>query len=126
MMLIDSDVLIWMLKGNSKAVKTVAEARPFCVSVVNDIEIVQGVRNKDELRRWRRWLDTQATEVLHINEDISRRAQLLVEQFSLSHHLQLADALIAGCAMSHGHTLLTANEKHFRGIPGLSVKRFRP
>jgi len=49
---------------------------------------------------------------------------ILIEDFSLSHSLQLADALIAATSISSGELLLTANEKHYKHIPNLQTKKF--
>lgn len=62
------------------------------------------------------------TEILPINESISNRATTLIEQYSLSHGLLLADALIDATAQEHGLTLFTANVKHFGAIENLAVE----
>ncbi len=48
-MIIDTDVLIWYMKGNEKAYKTIEIANTFFLSVVTYMELVQGMRNKKEL-----------------------------------------------------------------------------
>jgi len=48
-MLIDTDVLIWYLRGNQKAYKLIENLNGFYISVVSYIELVQGMRNKQEL-----------------------------------------------------------------------------
>ena len=53
-------------------------------------------------------------------------AAFLVEQHTLSHSLQLADALIAATALETGLQLVTANDRHYRCIEGLEFKIFRP
>jgi hypothetical protein len=45
-MLIDSDVLIWYIRGNKKAQSAIN--KPFKVSVINYMEVVQGMRDKNE------------------------------------------------------------------------------
>ena len=54
------------------------------------------------------------------------RSMLYVEEFSLSHSMQLADALIAATAVQYNEVLLTANDKHYRHIPNIQLKRFVP
>ncbi len=53
-MLIDTDVLIWYMRGNEKAYKTIEKTDGFSVSVVTYIELVQGKRNKKELNLLRK------------------------------------------------------------------------
>jgi tRNA(fMet)-specific endonuclease VapC len=36
----------------------------------------------------------------------------------------VADALIAGTALTHGETLLTRNRKHFGRVPGLPIEAY--
>ena len=48
-MLIDTDVLIWYMKGNSKALDEIVKNKNFSISVVTYMELVQGMKNKQEL-----------------------------------------------------------------------------
>jgi predicted nucleic acid-binding protein len=47
----------------------------------------------------------------------------LFAQFSLSHHLDFADAFIAATALEYGATLCTFNVKHFAAVPGLVTEQ---
>ena len=124
-MLIDTDVLIWYLRGNSNARKAVNDNIPFKISVVNYIELVQGIRDKKELITIQRQLKSWSTGIIQINENISARGMFLVEDYFLSHSLGLADAMIAATAMEYQEVLLTANDKHYSFIPNLQIDRFR-
>ncbi|MCF6319120.1 MAG: type II toxin-antitoxin system VapC family toxin [Proteobacteria bacterium] len=125
-MLIDTDVIIWYMKGNANAKKTIGNYRRFNISVVTYMELIQGMRNKNELSALRKALKAWNANVLSINEDISNRAMFYVEQFYLSHSIQLADALIAATAVSHGTTVLTGNNKHYKVFKDLQLKKFKP
>lgn len=125
-MLIDTDVLIWYMKGNPKAFRTVNEIDDFFISVVTYIELVRGMRNKNELNLLRKALHGFNAEIIYISEEISAKAMFHVEQHFLSHSLQLADALIGATATAHGKTLLTGNDKHYKVIKNLKLKKFRP
>jgi predicted nucleic acid-binding protein len=46
-----------------------------------------------------------------------------MEAFSLSHGLQIPDALIAATALEHGLPLNTKNVRHFQMTPGLIIHR---
>ena len=65
-MLIDTDVLIWYLRGNDKAAKVVERQAGFFVSVVTYIELVQGMRNKQELIELRRAFQEFSAKVIYI------------------------------------------------------------
>lgn len=125
-MLVDSDILIWYLRGNSKAFEIINSNQDFKISVVTYIEIVQGLRNKRELDLFRKALRNWNATVLYINDEISVKSMFLIEKYYLSHSLQLADSLIASTAIYHGLELLTGNYKHYKIIEGLDLKIFKP
>ncbi len=45
--LVDTDVLIWYLRGNEKAYKLIHSLNHFCISSITYMELVQGMRNKE-------------------------------------------------------------------------------
>ena len=124
-MLIDTDVLIWYLRGNDKARRTIEHAGRFSISVVTYMELVQGMANKRELAMFRREMRAWEADVVYIDQEISSKAMLYVEEHFLSHSLQLADALIAATAIQCGLPLLTANGRHYRIIKELELKAYR-
>jgi predicted nucleic acid-binding protein len=125
-MLVDTDVLIWYLRGNERAAEAIERLDPVRLSVVTYMELVQGMRSKDELRVLRSTLAEWGAEVRMIDEAVSARAMLYVEQHSHGHSLRLADALIAATAVADGVALLTANDRHYRVLTDLAIEVFRP
>lgn len=126
MILVDSDVLIWMCRGNAKAKDVlIAHPGPF-ISSITRMELVQGMRNRKELIYLNRTFLELGVRTIHLDVDISSRASLLVETHFHTHHLMLADALIAATALQQGLRLLTGNAKHYGVIPGLDVMKFKP
>lgn len=125
-MVIDTDVLIWYMKGNQNAYKTIENSKSFSISVVTYIELAQGMRDKNELNNLRRALHAWGSKILYISEEISVKAMFFVEQHFLSHSIQLVDALIGATAISHGLPVLTGNDKHYKILKGLQIKKFRP
>lgn len=124
-MIIDTDVLIWYLRGNEKAYKVIENLNNFSISVITYMELVQGMRNKKELNSLRQALHAWNAKILYISEEISAKAMFAVEQHFLSHSMQLADALVAATAISYGLPLLTGNDKHYKIMKELQLKRFR-
>jgi predicted nucleic acid-binding protein len=49
-----------------------------------------------------------------------------MESLTLSHGLQMGDALIAASAVEHRLPVLTANVKHFGAVASLTVEAFVP
>jgi predicted nucleic acid-binding protein len=90
------------------------------------MELVQGMRSKQELNSFRQALHAWNTDILYISEEISAKAMFAVEQHFLSHSIQLADALIGATAINYGLPLLTGNDKHYKIMKGIQLKRFRP
>ena len=124
--LVDTDVLIWYLRGNSKAYELIHTLEPFCISSITHMELVQGMRNKEELRVLQRTLKQWGVKTIYVNEEISAKALFFVEEYFLSHSMELADAMIAATVTIYGMTLLTANDKHYKVVKGLDMKVFRP
>lgn len=125
-MIIDTDVLIWYMRGNDQAYRVIEGSRGFFLSVISYMELVQGMRDKKELISLRKALHSWDTKIIYISEEISVKAMFYVEQHYLSHSLQLADALIGATAISCGLPLLTGNNRHYRVLKDLQVKRFKP
>jgi hypothetical protein len=90
------------------------------------MELVQGMRDKNELNKLRRALHAWNSKILYISEEISVKAMFFVEQHYLSHSIQLADTLIGATAISHGLPILTGNDKHYKILKDLQTKKFRP
>lgn len=124
--LVDTDVMIWYLRGNEKAAKSLDSLDGFCISVVTYMELVQGMRNKVELRALKQALREWRVKVVQIESEISIKASMYVEEYFLGHSMQLADALIASKAGYLGAELLTANDKHYRHVKDIKIKKFRP
>ena len=123
-MLIDTDVIIWYMRGNQNALKALEKHKSFTVSVVTYMELVQGMRNKNELVALRRALKSWGTKIIYITEEISSKAMFYVEQHYLSHSMQLADALIGATAVAHGIPLFTGNTKHYKTVKEIKLSKF--
>lgn len=123
-MIIDTDVLIWYLRGNEKSKKVVEEQVPFAISVVTYMELMQGMKNKEEMKKFRRKIQKWNVNIIQIDKEISSRAMFYVQEYALSHSMMLADGLIAATVVQNGETLLTANDKHYKYIPTIELKRF--
>jgi predicted nucleic acid-binding protein len=113
--LVDTDVLIEFLRGNSKVKDMLAQElmegrRLFC-SVITEAEILAGLRSGEE-RSVEGLLEK--LESIPVTREIARTAGSLKQKYGKSQGLALPDALIAASAISHRLLLLTRNAKHFR------------
>ena len=126
-MIFDSDIAIWMLRGDTSALRFARDFSPDqrTLSVVSQLELLQGCRDQREQRALGELLNGWFGEVTPIDPGISRRAVVLMREFGLSHRPSPADALIAATALEAGETLATGNVRHFRFVPGLVIKPFQ-
>ena len=82
-MLIDTDVIIFYMRGNEKAKKLITNSIGFHISVVTYMELVQGMRNKNELSALRKALKAWKTTIIYIDHEISSKAMFYIEQHYL-------------------------------------------
>lgn len=125
-MLFDTDVLIWALRGNPKAAAVIDGAEDRVISAVTYMELIQGARNKAEQKLIKDFLSSLGFQTVPIDENISLRATVFMEEFYLKSGMGLADALIFATACEHTMILCSANKKHYKEIASLTAKEFRP
>jgi predicted nucleic acid-binding protein len=125
-MLIDSDVLIWYIRGNKNAQDVINNNIPFKISIISYMGVIQGMKDKRELNSFQKYLKKWYVRIIQINESISARAMFLVENYFLSHSLELGDAIIASTALENQETILTGNDKHYKFISNIQIQKFKP
>jgi len=125
-MLFDTDVVIWVFRGSQAAARLVEGAEERVISVVGYMELLQGVRSKQEARSIKDFLVDFGFQMLPLTENIGHRAAIYMEEHSLRSGLALADALLAATAVENGLTLCTGNQKHYKPVRELALRVFRP
>ncbi len=90
------------------------------------MEIIQGMKNKDEFKIFQKQMLRWNINIIQIDQEISSRAMFYVQEYSLSHSMMLADALIAATVVQNSEILITANDKHYKFIPNIECKKFNP
>jgi predicted nucleic acid-binding protein len=122
LVIVDTDVLIDAARNIGDAVACLEQverqASP-AISVVSEMELVIGCRNKAELHMLDKFLSR--FQVVQLNEQASEMAVDLLHRYRLSHGLLIADALIAATALSRGIPLITKNERDYRFIADLRL-----
>ena len=91
------------------------------ISTVIYGEILQGVRDKKELKQAKEFLSQ--FDMLWLDQEISRLTLELLENYHLRYGLLLVDSLIAATAIINDLILVTDNVRHFEFINGLRVLR---
>jgi tRNA(fMet)-specific endonuclease VapC len=115
---IDTNVFSEIFKGNTPVQNFVENLNTFVDATVY-IECVQGSKSNREKREVKNYLDNFS--LILISEKISARAIALIEQYSNTHGLVLADAQIAAVCLEKDLTLATYNTKDFQFIAGLKI-----
>lgn len=117
---LDTNVLIEILKNNQEAIKKVESlSPPLFVSVISAMELIYGALNKNEQKKLQQFLSLFT--VIELNEKISQQAFSLITQYAKSHTLDIPDALIAASCLESNKTLFTYNRKDFRFISKLTL-----
>ena len=120
--IVDTDVLIDAGRNIADAVtclEQVERQASLAISVVSEMELVVGCRDKAELRTLDKFL--ARFWVMKLDEQTSDIAVDLLRRYRLSHGLLIADALIAATALSQKVPLVTKNERDYRFIAGLRL-----
>ena len=125
-MLFDTDILIWIQKGNKRAANLVTNENSRYISIQTYMELFQCARSKKEHQIVRSFLQEMEFIVLPLNENIGHRAAVYIEEYTLSSGLRSGDAIIAATSIENNLILSTANQKHFKDIKDIQIKVFRP
>ena len=124
-MLFDTDVLIWVQHGNLKATREIEKADERIISAQTYMELLQGAANKKQHDSIKSFLTKYEFTVLGFTGNIGHRAMIYMEQYSISHGLNVGDAIIAATAAENDLQLLSGNEKHFKPLKDIKLKVFR-
>jgi predicted nucleic acid-binding protein len=122
----DTDVLIWVFRGNTKAADAIDKAEERRVSVISYMELLQGARDKTETRDIKAFLSDLAFEMLPLTENIGHRASIYMEEYGLKTAMCAGDAIVAATAVENQLQLLSGNRKHYKVINKLDLKVFKP
>jgi predicted nucleic acid-binding protein len=120
--IIDTDILVDVGRGVTQAIdclKQVSQHSRLAASVVTQMELLVGCRNKAELIKVERFLHHFL--VIKITDQISDAALELLRQYRLSHGLLIPDALIAATALTLDAPLISKNQRDYRFITNLNL-----
>jgi len=120
MILLDTNILIQILKGDQLTIDKVQNiSENIAISSISSMELYYGALNKAEVKKIEKFLSL--FEIIHLNREISTTSIKLVQTYAKSHNLDIPDSLIASTAMVRNCKLLTYNVKDFKFIEGLSL-----
>jgi predicted nucleic acid-binding protein len=123
MVIIDTDIIIWILRGNEsirqKFERLVSDSSgKVFVSPIQIAEVYAGLRDAERIRTEEFF---NALRLKLINEAVGKQAGEFIRKYRPSHNVTLADAVIAAVTVYYNLTLWTLNRKHY---PMLSEEQF--
>lgn len=124
-MIFDTDIIIWVQRGNEKAAKAINNVDARSISLYTYMELLQLAPSKKHHKIVKDFLKQMSFEVLPITQNIGHRAAVYIEEYTLSYNLRAGDAIIAATAIENNLPLLTGNKKHFKCINELNLKIFK-
>jgi predicted nucleic acid-binding protein len=77
-MIFDTDIFIWVERGNLRAAKAMNEGGERYLSIQTYLELIQSARNKVHLILVKRFIHDMNFEVLPLTENIGHRALVYV------------------------------------------------
>ena len=125
-MIYDTDILIWVQRGNNKAARLIEKDGERFLSIQSYMELLQEARNKTHHQFVKDFLIDFEFSILPLTENIGHRALIYVEEYALSSNMRAGDAIIAATAIENNMTLVSSNVKHFKAVQELQLKTFRP
>ena len=112
--LLDSDVIIEILRGNGDVIEEVISlgksGRAVLYTPVSKAEIYHGIREGETGKAEMLFSGCRSVP---ITDGIGEKAGHYLRQFHKSHGTEIADALIAAAAFISNADLFTFNHKHF-------------
>lgn len=124
-MIFDTDMFIWVQRGNKKAAELIDLETERYVAIQSYMELLQCAKNKDQQRISKKFISDLGFIVLPLTENIGHRALVYIEEYSLSSDMRAGDAIIAATAVENGMSLTTSNEKHFKMVKDLDLRVFK-
>ena len=91
----------------------------YCISSIVLLEFKAGVRDKRELKKINRILSN--IKLIDTDQDILNLADMLMENYVLSHGMSIYDAIIAATCLIYDLELYTHNKKDFKYIEDIKL-----
>jgi predicted nucleic acid-binding protein len=123
-MIFDTDIIIWIQRGNRRAGDLVDSDNDRSISIVTYMELLQNAHHKKQQIIIKSYLKELNFTILPLSENIGHRASIYIEEYSLSDGISADDALVAATAIENNAVLVSGNSKHYRPIKELKFKRF--
>lgn len=116
--LVDTDIMVDYLRGHPKAVALVRRfSKQIVLPSIVAAELYAGVKGEEELAALDRFVDL--FRVVPVSTGIARSGGLYSRDYTKSHGVGLADAIVAATVDAEAADLKTLNVKHYPMFKGL-------
>jgi hypothetical protein len=116
--LVDTDVMVDFLRGQSQAVALVhAQAARIILSSIVAAELYAGARDDEEVNTLDSFI--QLFRIVPVSSELAKAAGLYKKNYAKSHGVGLADGIVAATAEAENAELITLNTKHYPMMKGL-------
>lgn len=115
MIVVDTDVIIWVLRNDANIVARFERAvmetdGRLLITPIQLAEIYAGIRKNEE----KKVADFMANfGMIEITNAVGIRAGRYLNDYKKSHGISLADAMICAAAVENAHAVWTLNRKHY-------------
>lgn len=124
-MLFDTDILIWVQRGNARAAALIDGQIDRFLSIQSYMELLQCATDKKQHRLVKQFIVDLGFTILPLTENIGHRALVYVEEYTLAFGMRAGDAIIAATAVENNLKLASGNAKHFKCIKELELQLFK-
>ncbi len=124
-MIFDTDILIWLQRGNANAGEIIDKTEVREISVITYMELLQCAPKKILHKQIKSFLSDCHFTVIPLNENIGHRAAIYIEEYSLRDGIRTNDAIIAATAIERNADLVSGNRKHYKMIKDLQLIVFK-
>jgi tRNA(fMet)-specific endonuclease VapC len=129
MYLLDTDIVIYNMKGNVKLQENLRQHinDSISISVITLMELYYGARKSEKVAANLAKLKTleQAIEIIPVGLESTEIFGLLKAQLETEGNwLDDYDLIIASCAVAYNLTLVSNNTRHFERIDGLKLSNW--
>jgi len=117
----DTNIFIHFLNNDKNTIEQLMSIglENIAMSAVTAMELLQGMGNKLELKKMKKFINQY--NVIGFNNEVSELSIRHIENFSLSHNLQIPDSIIGASATVFGLRLFTYNVKDFAFMPDIRL-----
>lgn len=117
----DTNIFINMLNRDKKTIQIINKIGLDYIAMtsITEMELLQGMGNKLELQKMQKTI--KQFHIIDFTKEVSSLSVNLISKFSLSHNLQIPDAIIGATAITFNLPLFTYNVKDFKFMPNIRL-----